>query len=106
MVVWIYFGDAPAVPSDRSEESSMDPEIPDPREPQPPRQSPDSRTRTIWILGTAVAVLAGVLIVVLSLFLLRGQDRDSETAAPPRAGGGEASTTQVGPAPLDGDGAH
>lgn len=80
----------------------MDPEVPDPREPHSPQQSQDPRTRTIWILGTAVAVLAGVLIVVLSLFLLRSQDRTSETAATPRAGGGEASTTQVVPAPLDG----
>lgn len=104
MVVWSYFGDALAMRPDRLEESRMDPEVPDPREPQLPRQSPDPRTRTIWILGTAVVVLAGVLVVVLSLFLLRSQDRDSETAATPRAGGA-ASSTQGVPVPRDGVGA-
>ncbi|WP_144376940.1 hypothetical protein [Rhodococcus pyridinivorans] len=80
----------------------MDPEVPDPGEPRSPRQSPDPRTRTIWILGTAVVVLAGVLVVVLSLFLLRSHDRDSETASPPQAGGGEASSAQTVPGLLDG----
>ncbi|MFD6677315.1 hypothetical protein ACFWDA_23500 [Rhodococcus zopfii] len=78
----------------------MDSDVPEHGEPQPARHDPDPRTRTIWILGTAVVVLAGVLIVVLSLFLLRSRDADSEATSTPPAGG-EATSAPTLPSTTD-----